>query len=111
MVIDFGFGATADPTYQYTTTDTAAGLAAAKITKTLADGTVIKAKAVTIGVITNDIRIAFNAEPTQDDETKLGYEYSGGDLFTVQGYSNIAALQIISAATGTAGVLNITVFF
>jgi hypothetical protein len=88
------------PTFVLTSTDTATGLAANKLTD--ANGRVMCA--ATFVCETNPIRIAVEVDPTQ---AGLGWKLNDKDVVRIIGRENLKDFKFISAANGVHGKLQV----
>jgi len=104
------------PTYQVASTDTAQSLAAAKITqtKTTGDSAGVHASEAQRAVITvesDEIRVAFNTDPTENGGTGLGHIFFAKAVIVLEGAPAVKGFRFVSADAGSHANLQVTVEF
>ena len=92
-------------TYLYTTTDTAAALDSAKLTRGSGNAA-RKCNSVMITVLDNDISYAFVSTPVAGG---LGHKAGDGDTIKLQSWGAASKFKVVSEAAGSHARLMITV--
>ncbi len=93
-------------TYKVASTDAVQAIAAAK--HTVSDQS---ATSAIISFETDEIRVGFGVDPTQNAGTGLGHQFAAEDVLQLESWDMIRNFRFISADAGAHGSLQITLMW